>query len=732
MRLLLLLPLLAACTVLNRPDPPTDAGTDTLTDTRIDTEIDAPPDVPDPDMESCIVGSGDEDEDGRHDCADVEDCEGESCSTTAGACVCRNGRAVELDCGNRRDDDGDGTTDCGDFDCAGLNLAECCGEETTPSHWPSFVCPIAGWTERGGTVVCSGSTLTEFFATEPFGMVWDDCLSLALGASFSIDFTPTGDTSTCDGSGRCVEHVKLLIAERNQPRESDGRFFAELAVAMYPSGRVEVLQGDTPVESGSVMVEVDMLSRVQIDFRPTTSESGEAELHATVSYGATSTFLWEGFVVRLEDLITDGQCTNVPGFYMVLEGLGNGVEISALEPTQSECSNPNLFQPSADYVLTPYEYGEFGTASLELDPPRLLTSPRLAEASWATQALSSPTLMRRGTTGRWLVAAEASNDQPANEPSFRVGYAIGYRETTTWNDDALGWTDGGSDRPWVGNQPPSCLDETCSGEFTPEMPPFPSVRDPFLFASGGVESLAFAGEVDDDGDPARTERFGIYIANQSSLGDGTLPSATVLAPGQVTGCDSLRDPVVVRRPGAEATDFWLFFTCYEALSSRGIWVVPITSQGGFSVLRVEGGAIVEPTPVLTTIDLDFGRGGTLRSPEIVLDTIGDDERAVFAVWFLVGQEVGLAIGGPKSPYAPATRASTSDAPSLQLFEGNPVLTPEDRAFNRTCAGCSIEGLAVFRTDDTTLRFLIARENDDTPARYDLLPLEQTWRNLAAP
>lgn len=736
-RLIPVLALLVGCSILNRPDDPDvgprDAGPDGG-----DSMVDAPdPDVPDgevPDKVCNIERADDSQDDEIVDCSDIE-CEGRSCIEGAAdedpprdetACECRNGRAVELACGNTTDDDGDGTTDCGDFDCAGLNLEECCGFGSTPVHWPDALCPTDGWTEGDGDVLCDDTVLSEFMSAQPFALVWDECLSLALGATFEIDVlpNPTMDPNCAASDTTCDENVRLLIAERNLPRETGGRFLAELAVVAHASGWIEVVQGDTPIPDASTRV--TGLTRLKIAFRPTTSDTGVPELRARVTYDppdVAETELWEGFVVRLDDLITDGECINVPGFYLALEGLGDAIRINRFVANQAECSNPNLFRPTTDGILTPYDYMEDGTTSLELDPQRLIDVPsRRDEPSWATQALSSPTLLQSG--GEWFVAAEASNDQPANEPAFRVGYAIAYRSNsaTRWNEPLNGWS-GGFDTPLVGNQPPSCLDGTCP---TPEMPPFPSVRDPFLFEVGGEQIVAFVGEVDEAGESGPTEKFGIYVAPQSTL-RGTFPALT-LDPADVDECDSLRDPVVVPRPDAGGpTEFWLFYTCYDGLASRGIWVVPMTSNLGLRVIRDSEDNVVDPVLILAPESLNFG-AGTLRSAEVVLDQA--DGRSVFGMWFLVGQQVGLATGAAKGEFT--AQDETGDAPSFQLFEGNPVLQPTDRAFNRACSGCSIEGLAVTRIDPTTLRFLIARENDDEPARYDLLPLDQTWRNLARP
>lgn len=731
---------LAGCSIVNRPDDPPeprDAGPDA------DSMIDAPEDDVNQDagIEICDdLEDADEDGDGRSNCEDIEDCEGMECSETAGTCVCRNGRAVELNCGNGTDDDRDGTTDCGDFDCAEQSLAICCGGGDTPAHWPNpdMICPLSGWVQHGaGEVSCESETITEFDDTEPFSIVWDDCLSFALGATIEASVKPLGPTGNCREDDRCDEHVKILIAERDVPR-TNGLFFADLALVVHASGLLELTQGDAPIESATldlVPLPENGDHDVRIELRPDVSEEGVPELRARVfvdPFGPDlpEAELWEGFVLPLDQLIVDGECREVPGLYFAIEGQGGEVPISNLALGQSECANPNLFRPSLD-VLTPYDYGDPGSnTSLELDPQRLIDEPaRRDEPSWATQALSSPSLLF--SSSRWRVAAEASNDQPANEPSFRVGYAVAYRDNTTWNE-LDGW-DGGRDTPWIGNQPPSCLDMSCTDPFSPEMPPYPSVRDPFLFRLPvGTVAIAFAAEVPVEAEP-RSERFGIHVTTLNAfMDDSSVDESTlVLAPSRLDECDSVRDPVVTQRPGGSDGDYWLFFTCYAGLTSRGIWAIPLINSVGFEIANDGGSIFADARQVLAPGDVNFGRG-TLRSPELLVDEGATDDDAVFAMWFLVGQEVGLAIGEGKSEF-PSERWTTGDVPVLQLFEGNPVLRPSDRAFNFGCAGCSIEGLAVARTeDDSVIRFLIARENDDTPARYDLLPLDQTWRNLARP
>lgn len=58
-------------------------------------------------------GGVDDDGDGPIDCADRDDCDNRSCGA---GCACTSGRKVETECGNGLDDNGDGPVDCADFD----------------------------------------------------------------------------------------------------------------------------------------------------------------------------------------------------------------------------------------------------------------------------------------------------------------------------------------------------------------------------------------------------------------------------------------------------------------------------------------------------------------------------------------------------------------------------------------------------------------------------------------
>jgi len=59
-------------------------------------------------------GGADDDGDTLIDCADREDCDNKACGA---GCACTGGRKVETECGNSGDDDGDGSANCADSDC---------------------------------------------------------------------------------------------------------------------------------------------------------------------------------------------------------------------------------------------------------------------------------------------------------------------------------------------------------------------------------------------------------------------------------------------------------------------------------------------------------------------------------------------------------------------------------------------------------------------------------------
>jgi hypothetical protein len=665
---------LAGCTIVNAPDP------DKLRfDGGLDGGEDGGPDA-------------DADFDGGRDAGDGGD----------GG----DGGSPEI-CTNDLDDDGDGLVDCEDFDCASdREEGGCCDNDEPVStldvvSWPSDL--DADWDASrrvdGAPLFprVEGGRLRFEFSDDPHAVVYEQCVPLGLGATLRADFRPGGDTTTCDGEGRCRHFAALVlspVAEQRLPR----RLAAELAITMHASGRLDISQDATllattnldPLPTTFYVVDVELL--VDVD----DAGRGVLRVNVRVSRSGVQVFpagggTWSAPLISLRNLLFDrAACADSAGLRFAIEGAGNGVEVATTSAAKLACTNPSEFLRRELDPLTSGDVPGVVTASLDFDDPA--RTPR-----WADEALMSASLLGVGDTDpTWHVAAEATNDQPELVTTARVGWSIGYAFESTWNVDT--WSDA-SQGPILGARPASCLDGTCSD-------PRPAAREPHLFVASDEVNVVYAAE------RGITERFEVRFAREVTT--SALTSTLLLEP--TTGepeCDSLRDPAIVPRVGVEDA-YWLFFTCERA---------------GRSSIRLRGLEVglggLEPTDepsveILASEDLgDFARDG-VRSPEPVLD--GD----VYRVWFLglddvAGPSVGVALGSPKSVGAP---------PELVPYPANPILRSEDPPF-ADCLGCTLEGIAVARHPDRVdrLRFLVTRRVPLVGGgrRFELTALDQTWR-----
>ncbi len=708
-----LLGAVAGCTLVNAPKPPPDASPG---DAGIDAPTDARTDADAPIGEVCD-NAADDNGDGLVDCDDPS-CEGRVCGD---GCTCRGGRKTETSCSDGTDDDGDGLVDCDDFDCASEPTVDCCGETVTPpatwpnerSTWPRAQSALeAEWQTTSATgalpVREAGTHLTEFADTAPFALVHYTCLSLALGASFEASFTPRAQEPDhgCAESGRCESFAALVLSPVREALPGR-RLLDDLAVVFYPGGRVEVTQGGTALASAELS-NVETEYRASVELTPDVDPVGRAALRAEVRVsrpGMDPELSWDGYPLLQEQLIDDGSCANLPGLYLAFEGFGDGVTVGQLhEATPRACVNPNQFTQT-EAILT--ADGAGGTASLRFSPPSM-------GPEWADEAIGSPSLFVRDSN--WHVMVEATNDQPELELVAHVGYALGHARALGWPRDE--WL-AGAQLPRLGDQPPSCLDRSCT------TPPTQSYRDPHLFEKAGALFVAVAAEVFEGATP--TGHHSLHIGATVTSEEQRITLGDALLTPDTAGCEDLRDPVVVPRPGgAPNVDYWLFYTCVRPAGSS-IDAVPLVDIAGW---RMPEGA--EPVTVLAPDEVgSFGAGG-VRSPALVVDA-APGEPATFRLWFL-GQSragataVGLALGAPKDAFpGDEARATTPDRPVLEPYRANPVLRSADRGF-RGCEGCTIEGLGVTRVDDAVLRFLVARRVPlSTGRRYELVPFDQPWR-----
>ncbi len=611
-------------------------------------------------------------------------------------------------CANGVDDDDDGLVDCEDFDCA-AETAACCREaapapDLAITDWPSNldddwdatlrVDSSAIFPEvRGGET--TPSVLRFSRSRAPHALVLESCVPLGQGAQLRARFGPRGDAESF------AALVLTPVDEQRVPR----RLPAELAVTFYGSGRVEVSQDETVLARSDELSPLTetLFYDLDVDRPVDVDDAGRGVLRANVTIRDTMNderFAWSAPLIALENLFFDrASCQDSAGLRLAFEGAAGAtdvVEVGAVTVGQLACTNPGQFLRRLDDPLSAGDVPGVVTASLDFDATE--RDPR-----WADEAMLSASLLGISGTPNpvWHVAAEATNDQPELVTTARVGWAIGYAFESTWNVDT--WSDA-SEQPVVGQAPPSCLDGSCT-----TAPP--AARDPHLFATGSQVNLVYAAERN------TSERFEIHFASALSTSPAT--GASLLTLEDEPGCDSLRDPAIVPRDtGPEDTglpSYWLFFTCERANAP------PTIRARALEVDLMGLGPTTEPSvEVLSAADLgSFARDG-VRSPEPVLD--GD----VYRLWFLgldqvTGASVGVAVGQPKTPGA---------LPTLVPYPANPILQSGDPAFD-DCPGCTLEGIAVARHPDRVdqLRFLVTRRVPLAGGgrRYDLMPLDQTWR-----
>ena len=700
--------LLAGCSILNDPEKgdltmavdggPMDAPMDAPLG---DAPMDAPPlDAPDD-------GGVDGGEDGGMD-AGPESEDG----------LCQNGI----------DDDGDGLTDCADFECQ--SEPACCDDGTTeidedwtsgdvtldwnlaPTDMPAV--PMVGMdgARMAITRFDSGSI--------PRALVRNGCLPLAVGTRITVQLKPVGEPS-CEGmEGRCVDYAAFALAAPTNMLPGN-RLTDEISVIMNGDGELEVTQDDRALLTADIEP-FTINNYYEFTFEVTPGLEGNTPvLFVTLKVAALEGFLPEGIpeggvlldayrFVDLDLLLTEsGGCEGIPGLHAAIEGRGDGVYVGDVVATTQRCVNPSQF-------IRP------------ITENQVLTSDILGFSdSWTEGAMTQPTLASTSQGGGvlWTVFADGTNDDPSLERILHVGYGFGHSRTTNWD---AAWS--GSGAPKLGDDPPSCAGagSSCDDRV--------SVRDPNVYArTNAMGELAtligtYAREV---GTPAERDAFGIHVQSPvdriptnpiAAVGAPVLrPTDVEIVPG--TTCASLRDPAIVPASPDTLTDgWWLFFTC---LSN------PILPFGSLYAAKLESDFALDTdvgvAEILGPGDLGQYAADGVRGPEpvVVFGTGDRTGEALLRIWFVSrSNRLGTSIS--------MAQAETDDLPgaipTLVPFEANPVLTPEDPVLGSCADECPLQGLAVTRRSDDlqTLRFLIGRRvTDGGDRRFELVPLEQFWK-----
>ena len=619
---------------------------------------------------------------------------------------------VELFCDDGLDDDEDLAFDCADPDCA--QEPACCElrRTTLSEDWTSPDLS-AGWTftptaEGPWSALrpsFDGTTFVGGFLPDdsPRALLSKDCVSLALGGWVDTSLRTT-DATGCGPSEPCDRYagVVLSVATDSAP---GNKLQDELAVTLHAGGLVLVTQADVEVARASAVVDESV--DVGIELRPTLDELNLPILIANVTVAGEPVL--EGFTVApIGDLVSTGDCAEIPGLHVAAQGRGEGVYVGPLETAKQDCANPSQFDEQS---------ATLSAANLEFTP------------SWVQAYVGSPGLAssRNSVSDvQWDLIVEGSNHAPELEPTTHIGYALGHARVAT--DEGGDWrldTWESSESPKVGDDPPSCLDGSCDDNR--------SVREPHLLAELNDEQelrdlvLAFARELVST--PGERDVFGIQVVRP--VGGPTnsiaLPSTPTLSPDEIPECVSLRDPALIPVDPEALGGYWLLFTCIEgAGAATEIHAVRISRA--LEVIR-EGSDPMRRI-VLVASELGPFAAAGIRSPEPLISFEKDGMR--LRIWF-------LAQGTPGDWSVALAEARTHDTSVLEFelpeavpFPVNPILSGASTLVQSGCLGgeCNITGIAVTpRADDPSrLRFLLARRlNLPGGGRTDqLIPLEQTW------
>ena len=623
-----------------------------------------------------------------------------------------DGGGIELFCDDELDDDNDMAFDCDDTDCA--QEPACCElrRTTLSEDWTGanlsggwIFAPTAGrsWTALRPSL--DGTTFVGGFLPEdsPRALVSKDCVSLALGGWVDTSLRIT-DSAGCAPNDPCDRYagVVLTVATDAAP---GSKLQDELAVTLHAGGLVLVTQADIEVARTTAAVGEDV--DIEIELRPTLDDLNLPILEATVTV-AGELLLEEFTVTTIGDLLSEGDCAEIPGLHVAAQGHGDAVYVGPVETAKQDCANPSQFDEQS---------ATLSGSSLEFTP------------SWVGSYVGSPALAssRNSVSDvQWDLIVEGSNHAPELEPTTHIGYALGHARVATdeggdWRLDT--WESSGS--PKVGDDPPACLDGTCDGNR--------SVREPHLLAELNEEQelrdlvLSFARELVTD--PSERDVFGIQIVRPVGAPTTSiaLPGVPTLSPDEIPECVSLRDPALIPVDPEAQEGYWVLFTCVDG-AGPPTEIHAVRISRALEVIREGGGPMRRV--VLVASELGPFAAAGIRSPEPLISFEKDGMR--LRIWFLAQSTPGDWAVALAEARTHDTSVLEFELPELVPFPVNPILSGASTLVRSGCLGeeCNITGIAVApRADDPSrLRFLLARRlNLPGGGRTDqLIPLEQNW------
>jgi hypothetical protein len=622
------------------------------------------------------------------------------------------GDGIELFCDDMLDDDNDLAFDCDDTDCA--QEPACCElrRTTLSEDWTAanlgndwIFTPTGGGAWGPLRPSINGATFVGGFLPDdsPRALLSKDCVSLGLGGWVSTTLRTT-DATGCAPDAECERYAGLVLTVADDAAVG-GKLQDELAVTLHAGGLVLVTQAD--VEVARATLGVDETIEVEIELRPKLNSENLPVMRAQVTVDGA--LLLEDFtVLAISDLLSDGDCAEIPGLRVAAQGRGDGVYVGPIETAKQDCANPSQFDEQSA-ILT--------GSSLELNP------------SWVSAYVGSPALASSRNSisdVQWDLMLEASNDPPELEPTTHIGYALGHVRVAT--DEGSDWPLSGwtiSESPKVGDDPPSCLDGSCSDNR--------SVREPHLLAELNEDGelrdlvLSFARELVSD--PIERDVFGIQLVRPvgSPATSLALPGTATLSPAEIPECVSLRDPSLIPVDPEAQDGYWLLFTCVDG-AGVAMEIHAVRISRALEVVREGGGPMRRV--VLVASELGPFAAAGIRSPEPVISFSKDGLR--LRIWFLAQStpgEWGVALAEARTH---DTSVLAFELPEPVPFLVNRIISSGSSLVRSGCFGedCTITGIAVApRADDPSrLRFVLARRlylpaGDPTD---QLIPLEQTW------
>ena len=242
---------------------------------------------------------------------------------------------IELFCDDGFDDDEDTAVDCEDSDCA--QEPACCEERRTTLNEDWTAADLRDdWVFTPTTGVLWGPVRTSFAGAQfvggflpndsPRALLSEDCVSLALGGWVSATLR-SADGSGCSASEECERYagVVLTVASDSMP---GNKLQDELAVTLHGGGLVLVTQADVEVARASGGVDRDV--EVEIEVRPKLDDDNQPVMKAEVTIDG-AVVLEDFDVAPIAELLSEGDCAEVPGMRVAAQGRGADVYVGPLQ-----------------------------------------------------------------------------------------------------------------------------------------------------------------------------------------------------------------------------------------------------------------------------------------------------------------------------------------------------------------------------------------------------------------